>query len=98
MTRCDHEFADTKHCIKCGWVPQTNKTWRTLVRVESPNSHDFCIVTIPIWDPDIRVKIDLGSVPDYIRPLLVPGKRLHAQVNVGARTAEDLKFSDWEVE
>ena len=21
MTRCDHEFADTKHCIKCGWVP-----------------------------------------------------------------------------
>jgi len=20
--RCDHEFADTKHCVKCGWVPQ----------------------------------------------------------------------------
>lgn len=21
LNGCDHEFADTKHCVKCGWVP-----------------------------------------------------------------------------
>jgi hypothetical protein len=28
VPKCDHKFVDSKHCLKCGWVPPNKKLCR----------------------------------------------------------------------
>lgn len=82
-----------------GRVAPSRRPWRTLVRVNDVDpGRGFFYVVVPGWDVRTKVRLDLGNVPDGIRALIEPGKRLHAQVNIGALSAHDLYFDEWEQE
>ena len=53
-------------------------------------------VVVSGWKPDMKLRVYHEDVPDALRPKIRPGQRLHAQVNIGAETAADLYFYDWE--
>jgi hypothetical protein len=55
-------------------------------------------VVVPGWDVRTKVRLDLNNIPENIRNLIVPGKRFHAKVNIGAQSAHDLYFDEWETE
>lgn len=78
-------------------MSQYTKLWRTLVRVASI-TEDKCYVILPGWNVRETICLDLNNIPKDIQPLLFPGKRFHAQVNIGAENKEDLKFENWEKE
>ena len=42
------------------------------------------------------VRIDNDGIPEEILKLSQPGKRFHAEVNIGAKNQEDLFFVSWE--
>ena len=89
--RCRDELA--------GSSQPARKAWRTLVRVHdvSPGG-DCCHVVVPAWNPHHAVKLCFSDVPHRIRQNMRPGTRLHAQVNIGAGSFEDLHFDEWEPE
>lgn len=72
---------------------------RTLIRIINvyPNL-GVCDMVIPGWDTHKRVLLSLAQLPYHIRSLVEPNKRFHAQVNIGAKTASNLRFEDWESE
>lgn len=78
----------------CG---SSNIASRTLIRVVDLDEKEAHLI-LPGFDVRQKVKIPLKDFPKKIRSILVPGKRLHAQVNLGAEEAEDLRFTDWESE
>ncbi|MHA2279593.1 MAG: hypothetical protein ACXAC5_01695 [Promethearchaeota archaeon] len=70
---------------------------RTLVRVTQIND-SMCKVIVPGWHVRQEIPLTQEQVPPEIWDLLTPDKRLHAHVNIGADSAEDLTFSNWERE
>lgn len=95
------------HCIQeiDGTFQPCRKPWRTLVRVDEfirgDNTEDlvgYCYVFVPAWNPQKRIRLYINNFPPEIKPLLEPGKRLHAHVNLGADTYEELYFVNWECE
>ena len=80
-------------------IHPTKRLWRTLVRVTHlfPSRGLFSVV-IPAWDAKVWVPIEQDSVPEEVRGILCPGKRLHVKVNIGAEDAKDLVFREWEKE
>lgn len=68
---------------------------RALVRVERViGAHAWVIV--PGFDPRQGIRVALETIPEPVRSKLAPGVRVHARVNIGAESPEDLVFDDWE--
>ena len=80
-----------------GTFHPTRRPWRTLVRVEEVDQRCFYAV-VPAWDSRKKVRIDNDGIPKDILKLSQPGKRFHAEVNIGAESHEDLFFVSWESE
>ena len=70
---------------------------RTLVRVMELEE-DYFYAIVPSWDLRQKIRIYNDNVPVDVRKLLAPEKRLHAKVNKGAQSQEDLFFVDWETQ
>ena len=82
-----------------GTFHPTRRPWRTLVRVEEIDDGQGCFyAVVPAWDSRKKVRIDNGGIPGDILKLSQPGKRFHAEVNIGAESHEDLFFVSWESE
>lgn len=74
-----------------------SRLWRTLIRIESVEE-DSLTVVVTGWNSRQTVSLPKSSVPTQILDLAKPGKRIHAQVNIGADRESDLVFEDWETE
>ncbi len=75
------------------------RPWRTLVRiVEIDEDGGYFYVVIPAWSSQQKVRIDQDEIPEGIKRVLNAGQRLHAQVNIGANSFEELYFDGWEAE
>lgn len=70
------------------------RAWRTLIRVVGVTD-DSLEVVIPGWDTQKVVSVPRSQLPGPLRDV-EPGRRVHARVNLGAESAEDLVFSGWE--
>lgn len=82
-----------------GCVAPSRRPWRTLVRVyDIDRDRGFFYVIVPGWDVRAKVRLDHEKVPEEISRLIAPGRRFHAQVNIGAESAHDLYFDEWETE
>ena len=82
-----------------GRIAPSRRPWRTLVRVNDIDQvRGFFYVIVPGWDVRTKIRLDLDNVPDEIKFLIAPDKRFHAQVNIGAQSAHDLYFDEWETE
>lgn len=71
------------------------RAWRTLVRVVFVEG-DVATVVLPAWRHEERVQVKLGELPQDVRGWFWPDVRLHARVNIGAASADELCFSEWE--
>lgn len=82
-----------------GHVTPSRRPWRSLVRVYDIDiDRGFFYVIVPGWDARAKIRLDLENVPGEIQELVKPGKRFHAQVNIGAKSAYELYFDEWETE
>lgn len=89
--RCILEFGNR-------WQP-SRKPWRALVRVEEVvKGEEYFYVVIPGWNPKEKIRLSVNDLTDPMRRLLAPGRRFHAQVNLGAENYEELYFDSWESE
>ena len=80
-----------------GVFDPTRRPWRSLVRIEDIEpEHGYFHVVIPGWGSGQKVRISLNELPENIQRRIVPGNRMHAKVNRGAKKPEDLFFDDWE--
>ncbi len=76
----------------------TEKMWRTLVRIQSIDfDKQIVTVVIPGWDTKKSVDITFECLPKHFREKIVDLRRVFAEVNVGAETEKDLKFSNFEI-
>lgn len=74
------------------------KPYRSLVYVVDRDDRAM-YVQLPSWEqPSMVVDLLRSGVPEDIWELARPGRRLHAEVNIGAREMEELYFKGWEVE
>ena len=88
-----------ERCIKeiSGEVPPSRVASRTQIRVvESEPDGGYFYAVIPGWSASKKIRITIAEVPEGMRALLTPDARLHALVNVGAESIEELFISDWE--
>ena len=88
-----------KQCIgeMKGTFRPARRPWRTLVRVAAVEEEaGYFHVVVPAWSPEKKIRLYNESVPSGIRGLLEPGRRFHAEVNIGAGGDEDLFFVAWE--
>lgn len=77
----------------------SKRMMRSLIRVSEVDiANGFVYVIIPGWDTEIKIKLEMNKLPTEVNELLLPGKRFHAKVNIGAESQEDLIFDDWELE
>ena len=91
LRRCQEELAGSVHPAR--------EAWRTLVRVDAgPTDASYCDVIVPAWNADDPIRLYLRDLPDMIRPRMTTGARLHAKVNIGADSSEDMYFDEWEPE
>ena len=79
-----------------GTFHPTRRPWRTLVRVDEVTDGGYLYAIVPAWSPQRKIRLYKDSLPEEILDLVEPGKRFHAQVNIGAESHEDLFFDDWE--
>jgi hypothetical protein len=89
---CIREFAGEFLTIR--------RPWRTLVRVEDKRTSEqgvtFLYVVVPAWNSNEVVRLPSQIMPPNLLGNLRPGSRLHAKVNLGANSNEELFFEDWE--
>lgn len=91
LERCLQEFD--------GHFQPSRRPWRTLVRVEEVEAEsEYFYVIISGWSSREKIRITFDDLPNRFRPLIKPQKRFHAQVNVGAESADDLYFDSWEAD
>lgn len=57
----------------------------------------LCFVTVPSWNPDEIVRLARRSLPEEVWRAAEAGKRVFAQVNLGAEKRQELFFRDWEL-
>ena len=82
-----------------GKIKSSRKPWRSLVRVEEHSPDNPAIyITVPGWDRNRKIKLQIESFPPYLRNIIIPGKRLHAVINIGAESHDELFFDEWEPE
>ena len=91
LLRCQDELRGVFHPAR--------KAWRTLVRVDDV-SHDgrYCHVIVPAWNPNQAIRIYFQDIPQHVLRNLRTGMRVHAKVNIGADSFEDIYFDEWETE
>jgi hypothetical protein len=78
---------------------QERRPWHALVRVAEVDADaGRAYVQLPGWHSDEVIGLSIGALPAELQPLLAPESRHHAEVNLGAEDADDLYFSDWEIE
>lgn len=78
------------------YLPE-RRPWRTQIEVvERDKDADYLILSVIGRSPDETVKVYLDEFPAELRSDLKTGKLLHAVVNVGADSPEDLYFVEWE--
>ena len=91
LRACQEEFS--------GSYRPARRPWRALVRVhDAPAGEDYCHVIVPAWSADQAIRLYLEDLPDMIRPRMTTGARLHAKVNIGADSFEEVYFDEWEPE
>ena len=91
LLRCQEEIAGSVHPAR--------RPWRTLVRVrDAEEEAGHCHVVVPAWDAHQAIRLYFRDLPGDIRPCMTPESRLHAQVNIGARSFEEVYFDEWEPE
>lgn len=90
LRRCQEELAGSVHPAR--------RPWRTLVRVHDAEEADYCHVVVPAWNAHQAIRLYFRDVPGDIRPSMTAGARLHAKVNIGARSFEEVYFDEWEPE
>ena len=91
LWRCQEELAGSVHPAR--------EPWRTLVRVHAgPTDAGYCHVIVPAWNANQAIRLYLEDLPDMIRPRMTTGARLHAKVNIGADSFEEVYFDEWEPE
>ena len=80
-----------------GEFEASRRPWRALVRVAEaePRSRHVYVV-VPAWHPRQKIPLYLESIPDRLHAFLEPGRRFHAQVNLGAESHEEMFFDSWE--
>ena len=80
-----------------GIFDPSRKPWRTLVRiVEVVEARRYFYVLIPGWDAKQKIRVYLDDLPAGLHGKIKPSDRMHAQVNLGATSSDELYFSDWE--
>jgi hypothetical protein len=89
-------------CIRefSGYFLPVRKPWRALIRVEDVRSTQgvpFIYVIVPSWNAQEVVRLPNDVFPEELIPLIKPGVRVHAKVNLGAENQEQLFFEEWEV-
>ena len=91
LRRCHDELQGSFHPAR--------KPWRTLVRVDDVSQEGrYCHVIVPAWNPHQAIRIYFQDIPHDLLPNMQAGLRLHAKVNIGAESFEDVYFDDWESE
>ena len=96
----DTLIAGLSFCIS-EWTqgPQpTRRPWRTQVHVqevENEGANSMVYVEIPGWSSEV-IRLRLRDIPDPVRSKFVSDYRCHANVNIGAETADEIFFADWE--
>ena len=91
LSACQEELAGSIHPAR--------EPWRTLVRVHAgPTDAGYCHVIVPAWNANQAIRLYLEDLPDMIRPRMTTGARLHAKVNIGADSFEEVYFDEWEPE
>lgn len=82
-----------------GSVHPARSPWRTLIRVvDVCDDGDYCHVVVPGWSYDQVIRLYLRDLPEAIRPRITKGAYLHAKVNIGAHSFDELYFDEWEPE
>lgn len=82
-----------------GQFSSTRRGWRTLVRVVDVDripTNKTVYVVVSAWDSNREIRLQLQELPKDIQELVTPSTRLHAVVNIGAESHEDLYFDNWE--
>ena len=91
LRRCQDELHGVFH--------PSRKAWRTLVRVDDVSRDGgYCHVIVPGWNPHQAIRIYFEAIPRHVRRKLTSGLRVHAKVNIGAESFEDVYFDEWEPE
>ena len=91
LHRCQEELAGSVHPAR--------RPWRTLVRVRDAEAEaGLCHVIVPAWNAHQAIRLYFHDIPGEIVPRMTAGARLHAKVNIGARSFEDVYFDEWEPE
>ena len=88
---CFAEFA--------GHFSQARRGWRTLVRVVDVQVGEglaSVYVVVPGWDPSKKIRLLLNELPPDVQQVVGRQDRLHARINIGADSHEDLFFEHWE--
>jgi hypothetical protein len=76
---------------------QNRKPSRTLVRVEEVEK-DVVYLVVPGFSQQDVIRIRRGDLPRSIDEIVGKGRtRLHAFVNLGAETEDELFFENWDV-
>ena len=82
-----------------GIVHPAREPWRTLVRVcDVSDDANYCHVVVPAWSYNQVIRLYFRDLPESIRPRMTMGARLHAKVNIGARSFDEVFFDEWELE
>ena len=75
----------------------TMRFWRTqVVIIDAPAGADYVWVIVMGRSCEERVKVYISELPQEVQRRAKPDTILHAKVNVGAKSVEDLRFSEWE--
>ena len=91
LHRCQDELAGSIHPAR--------RPWRTLVRVSDvAEEAGQCYVVVPAWDAHQAIRLYFHDIPGEIALRMTAGARLHAKVNTGARSFEEVYFDEWEPE
>ena len=91
LRRCQDELQGVFHPARKGW--------RTLVRVDDVSQDGrYCHVIVPAWNPHQAIRIYFQDIPQHVLRDLKTGLRVHANVNIGAESFEDVYFDEWEAE
>ena len=73
------------------------RPWRTQIEVVDIDENCKCAWVIVMGrSADERTSIFMNELPKHIQTDLKKGRMLHAKVNVGAQSREELYFDDWE--
>lgn len=80
-----------------GTFHPTRQPWRTQIRIEEVDpSLNYVYAVVPAWDVRKKIRIDRDVVPEQIYGSFHNEKIVHAKVNIGAESYEELFFVSWE--